>query len=87
MLKLNDVNFLNFCVDMSYPNQGQPIDPSKLISGRRAMTQSARRARQNAHIPKTGRGRGKGRKGDGVGSSQATQSEQSQVIAQHRWST
>jgi len=85
MLKLNDVNFLNFCVDMSYPNQGQPIDPSKLISGRRAMTQNARRARQNVHIPKTGRG--KGRKGDGVGSSQATQSEQSQVIDQRRWST
>jgi hypothetical protein len=38
MYKLNDVNFLNFCVDMSDPNQRQPIDPSKLISGRRAMT-------------------------------------------------
>ena len=60
------------------PNQGQPIDPSKLMSGRRAMTQSARRARKNAHIPK--KGRGKGRMGDGARSSQATQPEQSQVV-------
>ena len=78
MFKLNDVNFLKFCVDMSDPNQGQPIDPSKLTSGRRAMTQSTWRARQNTHIPK--RGRGKGWKGDGAGSSQATQPEQPQVV-------
>jgi len=50
MYKLNDVNFLNFCVDMSDPNQGQPIDPSKLPSGRRA--------RQNTHLLKRGKGRG-----------------------------
>jgi len=35
---------------MSDPNQGQPIDPSKLPSGRRA--------RQNTHLPKRGKGRG-----------------------------
>jgi len=33
MFKLNDVNFLKFYVDMSDPDQGQPIDPSKLMSG------------------------------------------------------
>jgi len=42
------------------------------------MTQSARRARRNANVPK--RGRGKGRRGDGSGTSQATQPEQSQVV-------
>jgi len=31
MFKLNDVNFLKICVDMSSPDQEQPIDPSKLI--------------------------------------------------------
>jgi len=66
---------LIFFVDMS--DQGQPIDPSKLICGRRAMTQSHRKERQSGHIPK--RGRGKGRS-DGSGTSQATQPEQSQVV-------
>jgi len=78
MLKLNDVNFLNFCVGMSDPDQGQPIDPSKLIGGRHAMTKTTRRAKQNAHIPN--RGRGKGRRASSEGSSQATQPEQSQVV-------
>jgi len=64
---------------MSDPNQGQPINPSKLISGICAMTQSARRHRENTHIPKRERGRGKGR-ADGEGSSQATQPEQSLVV-------
>jgi len=63
-----------------YPNQGQLIDPSRMISGRRAMTQSARRKMQNAHIPK--RGRGKGRRADGEGSSQGTQPAQSHVVDQ-----
>jgi len=63
---------------MSDPEQGQQIDPSRLISGRLAVTSSVRRARQNAHIPE--RGRGKGRMGDGAESSQATQSTQSQVV-------
>ena len=31
---------------MSDLNQGQPIDPEKLMCGRRAMTQSARQQRQ-----------------------------------------
>ncbi|XP_039687058.1 protein MAIN-LIKE 1-like [Medicago truncatula] len=57
-----------------------PIDPSKMIGGRRAMTQSHRRERQSGHIPK----RGKGRRGDGSGSeqeaSQATQPKESQVV-------
>ncbi|XP_039690598.1 protein MAIN-LIKE 1-like [Medicago truncatula] len=53
-----------------------PIDPSKMIGGRRAMTQSHRRERQGGHIPK----RGRGRRGDGSGSSQATQPEESQVV-------
>jgi len=52
------------------PEQRQQIDPSRMISGRLAMTNSGRRARQNVHIPK--RGRGKGRMGDGAESSQAT---------------
>ena len=40
-------------------DQGQPIDPSKMIGGRRAQTQSYRKEkeRRNAHIPKRGRGR------------------------------
>ena len=63
---------------MSAPEQGQRIDQSRLISGRLAMTKSARRERQNNHIPK--RGRGKGRIGDDAESSQATQSTQSQVV-------
>jgi len=71
---LNDVHFLNICVDMSNQDQGPPIDPSKMIGGKRAMTQSHRWERQNRHIPK--RGRGKGRT-DGSGTSQATQPEQS----------
>ena len=76
---MNDVNFLNFCVDMSDQHQGQPIDPSKMIAGRRAMTQSHQQERQSGHIPKRGRGKG-GRRVDGEGGSQATQSEQSQVV-------
>jgi len=52
---------------MSDPDQGQQIDPSRLISGRLAMTNSARQASQNAHIPK--RGGGKDRIGDGAESS------------------
>nr|ABO79400.1 IMP dehydrogenase/GMP reductase, putative [Medicago truncatula] len=47
-----------------------------MIGGRRAMTQSHRRERQIAHIPK----RGRGRRGDDSGSSQATQPEESQVV-------
>jgi hypothetical protein len=43
------------------------------------MTQSARRQRQNAHIPKSGIVKG-GRRADGEGTSQATQPEQSQVV-------
>ena len=78
MFKLNDINFLKFCVDMSDQEQGQLIDPSQLICGRRPMTQSARRARKNAHIQK--RGRGKGRRRDGSRTSQATQPEQSHVV-------
>jgi len=62
---------------MSNQDQGPPIDPFKMIGGRRAMTQSHRRKRQNRHIPN--RGRGKGRT-DGSGTSQATQIEQSQVV-------
>jgi len=59
-------------------DQGQPIDPSMMIGGRRAMTQSNRKEkeRQNAHIPK----RGRGRRGDGSRASQATQPEESQVV-------
>jgi len=44
---------------MSHQEQ---IDPSRMISGR--LTSSVRRARQNTHIPK--RGRGKGRSPIGV---------------------
>jgi len=61
---------------MSDQEQGQPIDPSKMIAGRCAMTQSHRRERKNTHIPK----RGRGRRGDGSGTSQATQPEESQVV-------
>jgi len=56
---------------MSHPEQGRHIDPSRLIYGRLAMTNSVRRARQNTHISKSGRG--KGRMRDGSESSQATQ--------------
>lgn len=56
------------------------IDPSKMIGGRRAMTQSHRRERKSGHIPK----RGRGRRGDGSWSSQegsqATQPEESHVV-------
>jgi len=58
---------------MSDQDQGQPIDPSKMIGGRRAMTQSHRREKKNADIPK--KERGKGRRGDGSRTSQATQVE------------
>ena len=64
-----------FFVDKS--DQGQPIDPSKMIGGRRAMTQSHRKERQSGHIPE--RGRDKGRS-DGSETFQATQPEQSQVV-------
>jgi len=62
-------------------DQGQPIDPSKMIGGRRAMTQSHQKEkeRQNTHIPN----RGRGRRGNGSGTSQAsqtTQPEESQVV-------
>jgi len=83
MYKLNDVNFLNFYVDMSDQDQGPPIDPSKMIGGRRAMTHSHRRERQNAHIPKRGRGKGRA---DGSGTSHASENsqpthpEESQVV-------
>ena len=50
-------------------DQWQHIDPSKMIGGRRAMTQSYQKERQSGHIPK----RGRGRRGDGSGTSQATQ--------------
>jgi len=53
---------------MSDQDQGPTIDPSKMIGGRRAMTQSHRRERQRGHIPKRGRGKG-GRRADGEGSS------------------
>jgi len=62
---------------MSDQHQGPPIDQSKMIDGRRAMTQSHQKERQSGHIPK--RGRGKGRL-DGSGDSQDTQPEQSQVV-------
>jgi hypothetical protein len=44
---------------MSDQDQRQPIDPSKMIGGRRAMTQSHRKEkeRKNAHILKRERGR------------------------------
>jgi len=32
-------------------NQEPPIDPSKMIGGRRAMTQSHQKERQGGHIP------------------------------------
>jgi len=44
---------------MSDQEQSQQIDPSRLIHGRRAMTQSVRQERQRGHIPKRGKGRGK----------------------------
>jgi len=75
---LNDVKFLNFCVDMSDQDQGPPIDPSKMIGGRCAITQNHQKERQSGHIPKRGKGRGRG--GDGSGTSQATQPEESQVV-------
>jgi hypothetical protein len=77
----NDVNLLKICVDMA---DQEPIDPSKMIGGRRAQTQSYRKEkeRRNAHIPKRGRGR---RGGDGSGSSQPSEAsqappEESQVV-------
>jgi len=59
-------------------SEQDPIDPSKMIGGRRAQTQSYRKEkeRRNAHIPK----RGRGRRGDGSGTSQATHPEESQVV-------
>ena len=56
---------------MSDPEQGQQVDPSRLIYGRVAVTSSVRRGRENTHIPK--RGKGRGQMADGEGSSQATQ--------------
>lgn len=69
MYKLNDVKFLNFCVDMSDQHQGQPINQSKMIGGRCAITQSVRRERHSGYIPKRGRCEGRS---DGSGTSQAT---------------
>jgi hypothetical protein len=62
-------------------SEQDPIDPSKMIGGRRAQTQSYRKEkdRRNAHIPN----RGRGRRGDGSGTSQASeaaQPEESQVV-------
>jgi len=37
-------------------SEQDPIDQSKMIGGRRAMTQSHREERQRGHIPKRGRG-------------------------------
>ena len=67
----NDVNLLKICVDMA---DQEPIDPSKMIGGRRAMTQSHRRERQRGHIPK----RGRGRRADGSGTSQPSEASQAQ---------
>jgi len=67
-------------------DQGHPIVPSRMIGGRRAMTQSHQKERQNAHTLE----RGRGRRGDGLGTfqaSQATQLEESQVVDRARWST
>jgi len=50
-------------------SEQDPIDPSKMIGGRRAMTQSHRKERQRGHIPK----RGRGRRVDGSGTSQASE--------------
>jgi len=51
-------------------SEQDPIDPSKMIGGRRVQTQSQRKEneRRNTHILK----RGRGRRGDGSGTSQAT---------------
>ena len=60
-------------------SEQDPIDPSKMIGGRRAMTQSHRKERQREQIPK----RRRGRRVDGSGTSQAsqpTQLEESQVV-------
>ena len=59
---------------MSDQDQGQLIDPSKMIAGRRVMTQSHRKERKNTHIPK------RGKVGGGSGTSQDTQSEESQLV-------
>jgi len=48
-------------------DQGQQIDPSRMISGRLSMTNNTKQARQTTHMPK--RERGKGRLGDCVKSS------------------
>jgi len=48
------------------------IDPSKMIGGRRAMTQSHQKERQSGHIPK----RGRGRRVHGSGTSQASEASQ-----------
>ena len=66
-------------------SEQDPIDSSKMIDGRRAHTQSYRKEkeRRNAHIPM----RGRGRRGDGSGTSQATQPEESQVVDPSGWST
>ena len=56
-------------------SEQNPIDPSKMIGGRRAMTQSHRKERERGHIPKRGKGRGKGR-ADGSGTSHASEAAQ-----------
>jgi len=59
-------------------SEQNPIDPSKMIGGRRTQTQSYQKEkeRRNTHIPK----RGRGQRGDGSGTSQATHLEESQVV-------
>ena len=56
-------------------SEHDPIDPSKMIGGRRAMTQSHRKERQRGHIPKRGRGR---RGGGGSRTSQPSEASQAQ---------
>jgi len=69
----------------SDPDQGQPIDPSRLISGRLAMTNSVRRARQNAHIPK--REIDKGRMGMVQGVLRLHNLKSHMWLTRPRWST
>ncbi|RHN70599.1 hypothetical protein MtrunA17_Chr3g0137281 [Medicago truncatula] len=74
---IHEIHMITSHCDMSDQN---PVDPSKMIAGRRAMTQSHRKESESGHIPK----RGRGRRVDGSGSSQeasrATQPEESQVV-------
>jgi len=54
-------------------SEQNPIDPPKMIGGRRYQKEKERR---NAHLPKEG----KRSEGDGSGTSQATHPEESQVV-------